>query len=140
MRVLSLLILFLLVGFSTGCESLRIRRGGIVEGLPKLVDKFPRDVSFYVEKTERRVKSAFEAALRERGFEVAENERDSDVVVHVSVDAWEFNDAGFSGFGPRDDMELSVRLVDRRQKKVLTRARISVRSDFEIIKDYVRSL
>lgn len=140
MRHILLAGLLLLAGTFAGCETLHLGGGRIVEGLPKHTEKFPKDVAFFVPRTEKRVQKAFEDALRARGFEVVKTVEEGDVVVHAKVEAWEFNDAGFSGFGPRDDMELSVRLVDRRRKRVLARARISIRSDFKIIDEYVRGL
>ena len=79
-------------------------------------------------------------ALRARGFEIVETEEACDVIVKVQVGSWEFNDAGFGGRGTRDDMELSVALVDRRRKRVLGRSNISLRSDFRIIGKYVDGL
>jgi hypothetical protein len=107
--------------------------GEVEECLPRHVEKCRQDAAFFVEKTERRVKSALEEALRHRGFEVAAKAEESDVLVKTSVDSWEFNDAGFSGFGERDDMSLTVTIVDRRRKTVLGRWRVKVKSDFRII-------
>ena len=87
---------------------------------------------------EKRVKKAFEDALKARGFVVAEKEEECDFVIKADVNSWEFNDAGFGGTGhDRDDMELAVSVTDRRKKRVKDRANISVRSDFRIIKKYV---
>ncbi len=137
--VLTGLLLALLLA---GCETAATPwvRGSIAPGLPRRAGKFPPDVAFCVAKTERRVKAAFEEALRARGFEVVEAEEACDVVVRVKVEAWEFNDVGFGGRGARDDMELSVALVDRRRRRVLGRANISLRSDFRIIGKYVDGL
>lgn len=132
----------LLAVLLAGCETAATPwvRGSITPGLPRRTEKFPSDVAFCVAKTEKRVKAAFEEALRARGFEVVEMEEACDVVVRVQVGAWEFNDVGFGGRGTRDDMELSVALVDRRRKRVLGRANISLRSDFRIIGKYVDGL
>ena len=124
----------------SGCRTTPWVRGSVDEGLPKLEERFPADVAFFVEKTEKRVGRAFREALEARGFPVVEKEEMCDVVVKATVDAWEFNNAGFGGgIGDRDDMELSVQLVDRRRKRILARARISVRSDFRIISKYVET-
>ena len=123
-----------------GCRTTPWVRGSVDEGLPKLEARFPSDVAFFVEKTEKRVGRAFREALEARGFTVAEKEEACDVVVKAVVDAWEFNNAGFGGgIGDRDDMEISVQLVDRRRRRVLARAKISVRSDFRIISKYVET-
>ena len=130
----------LLAVLLAGCETATTPwvRGTVTPGLPRRTEKFPSDVAFCVAKTEKRVKAAFEEALRARGFEVVETEEACDVIVKVQVVSWEFNDAGFGGMGrDRDDMELSVSVTDRRKKRVKDRANISVRSDFRIIKKYV---
>ena len=141
----SFLRLALCAGLATlcaGCDTMETPwvRGTIVHGLPRLERTFPPDAAFFVDCTEKRVKDAFEKALRKRGFTVAKTQDESDVVVRATVTAWEFNDVGFSGAGARDDMELSVALVDRRRERVLGRANISVRSDFRIIGKYVDEL
>lgn len=123
-----------------GCQTTLWVRGAVSDGRPKLTRKFPSDVAFFVGKTERRVKAAFEEALRARGFVVVDKEEACDVVLRAKVSSWEVNDAGFAGFGPRDDMELSISLVDRRHGRILARANISVRSDFRIISKYVETL
>lgn len=132
----------LLAVLLAGCETATTPwvRGSITPGLPRRTEKFPSDVAFCVAKTEKRVKAAFEAALRARGFEVVETEEACDVIVKVQIGAWEFNDVGFGGRGTRDDMELAVSLVDRRRRRVLGRANISLRSDFRIIGKYVDGL
>lgn len=136
-RALAALALGLLL---VGCETTPWIRGRISEGLPQHVEKFAPDISFHVGKTERRVGKAFATALRARGFELAEREEDADVLVKITLNSWEFNDAGFSGFRARDDMDMTVACVDRRTHRVLARANIEVRSDFRIIAKYVDSL
>ncbi len=138
MRVVLTILLVVLLW---GCESTPWVRGSIVEGIPKHVEKFPSDAAFFIEKTERRVKKAFEKNLKDRGFEVVEKAEECDFIVRISVDAWEYNTVGFGGGeGARDDMELSVSFIDRRKRRVRARARISLRSDFRIIKKYVDDL
>lgn len=139
MRPVRLLVL-LAACLPSGCRTTPWVRGRVDEGLPKLEARFPQDVAFFVEKTEKRVGRSFREALKARGFAVVEKEELSDVVVKTTVDAWEFNNAGFGGgIGDRDDMELSVQLVDRRRKRILARAKISIRSDFRIISKYVET-
>lgn len=124
-----------------GCETTPWVRGSITEGMPQHVEKIPADAAFFVEKTERRVKKAFESALKERGFTVAEKSKECDFIIRISVDSWEYNDIGFGGrSGARDHMELSVSLIDRRKKRIIERSRISLRSDFRIIGKYVNEL
>ena len=126
--------------FLCGCQTTPWVRGTVADGRPKLSRKFPLDVAFFVDRTERRVKAAFEEALRARGFTVVDKEEACDVVVRARVSSWEVNDAGFAGFGPRDDMELSISLVASRHRRILARANVSVRSDFRIISKYVETL
>ncbi len=138
MRVVLTILLAVLL---CGCGSTPWMRGEIADGLPRRVEKFPPATVFHVMKTEKRVKSAFEEALRARGFHVTGKEEACEVIVRVKVDVWEYNDIGFGGKqGARDDMELSVTLVDRAEKRILARARISLRSDFRIIQKYVEGL
>ena len=124
-----------------GCSTTPWVRGSIDQGRPKLERKLPQDVAFFVTKTEKRVGNAFRKALEARGFALAEKEETCDIVLKATVESWEFNDVGFGGRGGnRDDMELSVLLVDRRRHRVLSRAKISIRSDFRIISKYVEGL
>ena len=114
--------------------------GNITEGRPRHLAKFPSDTAFYVSKTELRVKDRLEEELKARGFEVVSDEEACDYAIKVNVTNWEYNDAGFSGFRDRDDMTLSIRIVDRRKKVVESRATIEIRSDFKILKKYVETL
>ena len=114
--------------------------GSVTEVLPKHTEKFPAGSSFFVVKTERRVQAALKRALRARGFEVKENKDDADLVMTAKVLGWEYNDAGFSGFHPRDDMELVITVADRKTKLVRARSNVSVRSDIGILEKYVKTL
>ena len=114
--------------------------GSVEEALPKHTEKFPAGSSFFVVKTERRVEAALKRALRARGFEVKENKDEADLVMTAKVLGWEYNDAGFSGFHPRDDMELVITVADRKTKLVRARSNVSVRSDFRIFEKYVKTL
>ena len=131
-RILTALILAILCGCWTP--------GSVTEVLPKHTEKFPAGSSFFVVKTERRVEAALKRALRARGFEVKENKDDADLVMTAKVLGWEYNDAGFSGFHPRDDMELVITVADRKTKLVRARSNVSVRSDIRILEKYVKTL
>lgn len=130
------ILTFASLALCAGC----ITFGSITEGRPRHLAKFPSDTAFYVSKTESRVKDRLEEELKARGFEVVSEEEACDYVVKVDVTNWEYNDAGFSGFRDRDDMALSIRIVDRRKKIVESRATIEIRSDFKILKKYVETL
>ena len=114
--------------------------GSVEEVLPKHTEKFPAGSSFFVVKTERRVEAALKRALRARGFEVKENKDEADLVMTAKVLGWTYNDAGFSGFHARDDMELVITVADRKTKFVRARANVSVRSDLRILEKYVKTL
>ena len=131
-RILTALILATLCGCWTP--------GSVTEVLPKHTEKFPAGSSFFVVKTERRVEAALKRALRARGFEVKEKKDDAGLVMTAKVLGWEYNDAGFSGFHPRDDMELVITVADRKTKLVRARSNVSVRSDLRILEKYVKTL
>ena len=131
-RILTALVLAALCGCWTP--------GSVTEVLPKHTEKFSVGSSFFVAKTERRVEAALKRALRARGFEVKESKDDADLVLTAKVLGWEYNDAGFSGFRSRDDMELVITVADRKTKIVRARSNVSVRSDFRILEKYVKTL
>ncbi len=108
--------------------------------MPKHTEKFPASSSFFVEKTERRVETVLKRALRARGFEVKDRREEADLVMTAKVLGWEYNDAGFSGFHARDDIELVITVADRKTKLVRARSDVSVRSDLRILDKYVKTL
>ena len=114
--------------------------GSVREVMPKHTEKFPAGSSFFVEKTERRVETALKRALRARGFEVKDRREDADLVMTAKILGWEYNDAGFSGFHARDDIELVITVADRKTKLVRARSDVSVRSDLRILEKYVKTL
>ncbi len=131
-RILTSLVLLALAGCWTP--------GSIEEALPKHTEKFPAETSFFVAKSERRVETTLKRALRARGFDVKDNREEADLVMTATVVGWEYNDAGFSGFRARNDMELVITVADRKTKLVRARANVSVRSDFRILEKYVKTL
>ena len=131
-RILTALVLAALCGCWTP--------GSVREVMPKHTEKFPAGSSFFVEKTERRVEMALKRELRARGFEVKDRKEDADLVMTAKVLGWEYNDAGFSGFHARDDIELVITVSDRKTKLVRARSDVSVRSDFRILEKYVKTL
>lgn len=131
-RILTVLALAALCGCWTP--------GSVREVMPKHTEKFPAGSSFFVEKTERRVEMALKRELRARGFEVKDRKEDADLVMTAKVLGWEYNDAGFSGFHARDDIELVITVADRKTKLVRARSDVSVRSDFRILEKYVKTL
>ena len=131
-RILTALVLAALCGCWTP--------GSVREVMPKHTEKFPAGSSFFVEKTERRVEMALKRELRARGFEVKDRKEDADLVMTAKVLGWEYNDAGFSGFHARDDIELVITVSYRKTKFVRARSDVSVRSDLRILEKYVKTL
>ncbi len=58
-------------------------------------------------------------------FETAKKLK-QDVVLFVQIVKWEYGDAGFSGFGGRDDVTMSVMWIDPVKDRVVTRSRVKV--------------
>ncbi len=128
--------LFAILLFVLGCWT----PGDIQEHLPKHRDKFPAETVFFVDKTEPRVTNALVDALKARGFKVTWDRALASVALETRVQAWEYNDAGFSGFRSRDDMSLVITVTDRKTKLVRARSHVEVRSDFRILEKYVKTL
>ncbi len=49
-----------------------------------------------------------------------------DVVLFVQIVKWEYGDAGFSGFGGRDDVTMSVMWINPNTERVVTRSNVKV--------------
>lgn len=114
--------------------------GDIRENLPKHRNKLPAETVFFVDKTEPRVANALVEALKARGFKVTEDRALAAVSLEAKVQAWEYNDAGFSGFYDRDEMTLAIALRQVATGFVLARHTVTVRSDFRILAKYVDGL
>ena len=72
--------------------------------------------------------TALSDALRARGFKVTEDRAQATVAIETKVKAWEYNDAGFSGFYDRDEMTLAILLRQTATGFVLARHTVTVRS------------
>ena len=128
--------LFAVLLFVLGCWT----PGEIQENLPKHRNKFPAGTVFFVDKTEPRVTRALVEALKARGFKVTENRAQATVAIETKVKAWEYNDAGFSGFYDRDEMTLAISLRRVATGFILARHTVTVKSDFRILRKYVDEL
>ena len=122
--------------FALGCWT----PGEIQENLPKHRNKLPAETVFFVDNTEPRVKDTLVAALKDRGFKVTEDRKLATVAIETKVKAWEYNDAGFSGFYDRDEMTLAISLRQVATGFILARHTVTVKSDFRILRKYVDEL
>ena len=126
--------------------------GSIEEGIPKLRDKLPRTTKVYFAdpvkgngyalhaRNRRQVQNAFGNAFDGLGVSHSTDTNGCDVAMHVSVDDWHYADAGFAGVGDRDEIAMSVILVNRRNNRVLSRTRLSARKLDLLVKRYVQTL
>ena len=139
-----------LLALATGCVFFP---GSIEEGLPKLRDKLPETTKVYLPRplnprggflytrNAQVVANEFKAAFEKRGISVTMPDKRSketsdimaqaktnkcDVVLVTQILEWNYGDAGFSGFGGRDEVTLSTMLMDPVLERVLTRATIQV--------------
>jgi len=176
-RVLNILSLGAALAYA-GCRS-----GEIVEGLPRLREPLPEDTRVCLARpykgagrpvqarSAKLVTEAFLHAFRARGISVTLPEKRSekledfldlaraskcDVALFTEVEDWTYNDAGFSGFGERDEVTLAVTIADLRLRRVISRTRVIVRNGFgvsatggndtaegavaPVVDEYVRSL
>lgn len=140
------------VAFIAGCSMPFRIPGDYKEGMPPLYDSFGEGTAVWVERPgapaaqsphQRRVHTLieeFEKSFEAHGSRRPEKKENADVVAEIKVLSWEYNDAGFSGFYPRDHVELSVTLSDPDTKLILQRANVRIVNDFRIIRKYVDSL
>ncbi len=153
MRMLrAMLMVVAALALAAGCA---LFPGSIEEGLPKLRDKLPETTKVYLPcpinprggflytRNAKLVVDAFAAALKQRGVATVLSDRRSgkqpdvlalartngcDVVLFSQILEWNYGEAGFSGFGGRDEVTLSVMLMDATNELVLTRATLYVRN------------
>ena len=126
--------------------------GSIEDGIPKLRDKLPRTTKVYFAdpvksggyklhaRNKIQVQNAFGKALDGIGVDHSTKTNGCDVAFHVVVDNWHYADAGFAGVGDRDEIALSVIVMNRKTDRVLTRSTLVARSLDPLVKRYVESL
>ena len=148
-RLLAMLVAGTLI---TGCRLPFFVPGGFKEGMPRLYDPLKEGTTVWVDRPakpaakslywrrEHSIVQKFEEAFEAHGAKRPEKREEAEVVVTLKVLAWEYNDAGFTGFHDRDTVELSVLLANPKTKRILQRANVHIASDFRIIKKYVDSL
>ena len=127
--------------------------GSIEEQLPKLRDKLPETSRVYLAnplnpnggflytRNGNLVVNEFRRAFERRGIAVTAAARrgverssvraeaktnDCTVAVFSEILSWSYGDAGFSGFGGRDEVVLSVMLMNPATERVTTRARLTI--------------
>lgn len=136
-----------------GCVSIKgMMAGSITEGIPKLRDKLPRTEKIHFadpvnargyvlhERNRKQVQDAFGKAFDGLGVSHSTETNGCSCTLHVVVDSWEYSDSGFLGSGDRDDIVMSVILLNTETDRVLTRATLEVR-DLDLLVDrYVKTL
>ncbi len=148
MNLKSAVCAFVAAAVLCGCMT----RGSIEEHPPKVVDKLPATTRTFVstddkpgartpyERRARSLAAALSGALSDHGVAVAADEKSADVAVRLQIVSWEYNDAGFSGFGDRDDVTVSLVVKNLKTKRVVSRATVRVSSDMRIFKKYVERI
>ena len=126
--------------------------GSIDEGIPKLRARLPRTSKVYLcdpvkangvalhARSRKQVQSAFGKAMDGIGVSHSSKTNGCDVSIHVVVDSWEYGDAGFAGIGNRDAVTMSVIVMNRNTKRVLTRSSLFARNLDLLVKRYVEKL
>ena len=126
--------------------------GSITECVPKLRDRLPRDVKVYFadpvnirgyalhERNRKQVQDAFGKAFDALGVSHSTETNGCGYALHVVVDSWEYGDSGFLGDGDRDEVSMSVMLLNRDTERVLTRASLYARNLDLLVGKYVKSL
>ncbi len=140
------------LAFLSGCSIPYYIPGGYEEGMPRLYDPIKECSSVWVvrlekpasdsiyQRSEQTLADEFERCFGAHGGLRPIKQEDADVLVEIKVLAWEYNDAGFSGFRDRNHIELQVTLSNPKRKRILQRAYVHILNDFRIIKKYVDSL
>ena len=126
--------------------------GSIEEGIPKLRDRLPRTAKVHFAdpvnangaqlhaRSRKQVQNAFGKAFDGIGVSHSAQTNGCDVAFHVVVDSWEYGDAGFAGQGNRDAVTMSVIVMNRKTKRVLTRSSLFARNLDLLAKRYVETL
>ena len=126
--------------------------GSIEEGIPKLRDKLPRTTKVHFAdpvnangaqlhaRSRKQVQNAFGKAFDGLGVSHSAQTNGCDVAFRVVVDSWEYGDAGFAGQGDRDAVTMSVIVMNRKTKRVLTRSSLFARNLDLLVKRYVETL
>ena len=136
-----------------GCATVDgLLAGSITEGIPKLRDKLPRSTKVHFAdpvkangyalhaRSRLQVQHAFGKAFDGLGVSHSSVTNGCDVAFHVVVDDWHYGDAGFAGIGDRDEVTLSVIVMNRKTSRVLTRSSLVARNLDALVRRYVAGL
>lgn len=136
-----------------GCASMSgWMAGTIEEGIPKLRDRLPRDSRVYLAdpvnangyqlhaRSRKQVERAFGKALDGIGVSHSSKTNGCNIAMHVMVDSWEYGDAGFAGAGDRDAVTMSVVVMNRDAKRVITRSSLFARNLDVLVGKYIEGL
>jgi hypothetical protein len=145
--------LFALMPMFAGCAAISgMLAGSIDEGIPRLRDRLPRTSKVYLAdpvnakghmlhaRGRRQVENAFGKALDGIGVAHSASTNGCDIAFRVTVDSWEYGDAGFAGLGNRDSITMSVVVMRRDTNRVLTRTSLFARNLDLLVKRYVEKL
>lgn len=145
--------LFALMPVLAGCAAISgIMAGSIDEGIPKLRDRLSRTSKVHLAnpvnanghqlhaRGRKQVENAFGKALDGIGVAHSTSTNGCDIAFHVVIDSWEYGDAGFAGQGSRDAITMSVVVMKRDTKRVLTRSSLFARNLDLLVKRYVEKL
>ena len=153
MQRIPLRLLYALMPALAGCAAISgILAGSIDEGIPKLRARLPRTSKVHLAnpvnanghqlhaRGRKQVESAFGKALDGIGVAHSSSTNGCDIAFHVVIDSWEYGDAGFAGQGSRDAIAMSVVVMKRDTKRVLTRSSLFARNLDLLVKRYVEKL
>ena len=153
MQRISLIASIALLPALAGCAFLSgLMAGSIDEGIPKLRKPIPRTAKIHLAdpvkanghqlhaRSKRQVENAFGKALDGIGVAHSSKTNGCNIAFHVVVDSWEYGDAGFAGLGDRDSVTISVVVMNRDTRRVLTRSSLFARNLDLLVKRYVEKL
>ena len=136
-----------------GCAYLSgVMAGSIDEGIPKLRNRLPRTSKVYMAnpvnanghqlhaRGMKQIENAFGKAFDGIGVAHSSSTNGCNIAFHVVVDNWEYGDAGFAGIGDRDAVTMSVVVMRRDPRRVLTRSSLFARNLDLLVKRYVEKL
>jgi hypothetical protein len=139
--------------FFAGCATVsEWMSGSISEGIPKLRKKLPRSAKIYFadpvnargyvlhERNRGQIQDAFAKAFDALGVSHSVETNGCDHTLRVVVEKWEYNDSGFFGSGDRDEVSISILLVNNDTDRVLARSSLYAKDLDLIVSKYVKMI